>query len=296
MRIAWLIGVWLTCQTFVQAQEGGEGSEDTSGENESGEVESSARDQNLDQAARLTFQSGQQAFSQGDFETALSRFVQAYELSGRSALLYNVAVTLDRLRRDEEALAKFREYLEAEPNALERAEVEARIRVLEEAVANREASEAETGSSADAEPSTGQDVEEGDTTLLPPSEAGSEEEKGLGVLHPAIALSAAGLALVVGGLIVWSGLDATKQNDEFESYARGSGATYGRAEELFNGVRSAEKRTNILIGVTAGVGVAAAALAVFTDWGALSGGEDDATAPVVSIGPNGFLAGARCRF
>ena len=205
------------------------------------------RDQNLDQAARLTFQSAREAFSQGDYETALARFTQAYDLSGRSALLYNIAVTLDRLRRDAEALAKFREYLEVAPNAPDRAEVEARIRVLEQSVQN---SEPEPDPDPEPEPEPDPDPEPTPEILDRPE----EEEGGIGILHPAIALSVAGAAVVAGGLIVWSGLDASSKNDEYESYARSSGATLEEAERRFNDVRSAEKRTNALIGVAAGLG------------------------------------------
>ena len=56
-------------------------------EREAGEPEASSQapryDENLDQAARLTFQTAREAFSQGDYETALSRFEQAYSLSPR---------------------------------------------------------------------------------------------------------------------------------------------------------------------------------------------------------------------
>ena len=73
-----------------------------------------AQDQSqLDEAARLTFESARQAFVAGDYEAALARFRQAYQLSARPGLLYNIAQTLDRLRRDEETVAALREYLEA---------------------------------------------------------------------------------------------------------------------------------------------------------------------------------------
>ncbi|MCA9612446.1 MAG: hypothetical protein KC586_06770, partial [Myxococcales bacterium] len=61
------------------------------------EVEESTqttRDENLDQAARLTFQAAREAFSAGNYELALDRFEQAYQLSPRPVLLYNIGVTL----------------------------------------------------------------------------------------------------------------------------------------------------------------------------------------------------------
>jgi tetratricopeptide (TPR) repeat protein len=89
----------------------------------------------LDSEARSLFEAGRTAFEAGRFEAALERFREAYELSGRPALLYNVGTAADRLRRDAEALEAFRGYVAAVPDAPNRDEVEARIRVLEAAVA-----------------------------------------------------------------------------------------------------------------------------------------------------------------
>jgi tetratricopeptide (TPR) repeat protein len=66
-----------------------------------------------DQEARSLFESGRSAFAQGRYEAALSRFQEAYELSGRSALLYNIATTHDRLRHDREAIESFEAFLAA---------------------------------------------------------------------------------------------------------------------------------------------------------------------------------------
>lgn len=93
----------------------------------------------LDAEARSLFEAGRTAFAAGRFEAALARFQEAYELSQRPALLYNIGTAADRLRRDAQALEAFRAYLAAVPDAANRDEVESRIRVLEEAVAEDEA-------------------------------------------------------------------------------------------------------------------------------------------------------------
>jgi tetratricopeptide (TPR) repeat protein len=99
---------------------------------------SSAQDAGRDEEARSLFEAGRTAFAAGRFESALARFREAYELSGRTALLYNIGTAADRLRRDAEALEAFRAYVAAEPGAENRGEVEARIAVLERAVAAAE--------------------------------------------------------------------------------------------------------------------------------------------------------------
>ncbi len=89
--------------------------------------------------ARGLFEAGTAAFAAGRYESALDYFERAYELTGLPELLYNIGQSADRLRRDERALEAFRAYLEATPEAEDRAAVEARIAALERTVAERRA-------------------------------------------------------------------------------------------------------------------------------------------------------------
>lgn len=259
--------------------------QDDPGENQ-GQVQAPTENESLDQAARLTFEAGRDAFASGDYEEALERFEQAYRLSPRPILLYNVGLALDRLRRDEDALARFREYLEiTEADAPERTQVEARVRSLEESVAREQAlQEALRQSEEDAR----RREEEAQTTP-------STEDGGGGGLSPVWVIAAGSAALVAGGVTVWSGLDASSKNDEFESFATGPGATFDRAQQLFDDTTAAETRTNILIGVTAGLAVTAGVLAIFTDW---SGSEEEEEAPgpdatpIVAASHDGLVLGA----
>jgi len=85
--------------------------------------------------ARLLFLAGQEAFEQSRYEGALDYFLRAHELTGDDELLYNIGVTADRLRRDADALDAFERYVEANPRTPDRAQIEARIRVLREQIA-----------------------------------------------------------------------------------------------------------------------------------------------------------------
>ena len=98
-----------------------------------------------DEEARALFQAGRAAFTDGRFGDALDYFRRSHEISGRPVLLFNVGTAADRLRMNQEALAAFRSYLEALPEATNRREVEARIRVLEDAVAVEERQREEPG-------------------------------------------------------------------------------------------------------------------------------------------------------
>ncbi len=87
---------------------------------------------NHDAQAHALFDEGRAAFAQGRFEDALRLFRQAYRLSSRPELLYNIGSAADRLRRDREALQAFQAYLDrAPPDAASRAEVQRRIEVLQ---------------------------------------------------------------------------------------------------------------------------------------------------------------------
>jgi hypothetical protein len=87
-----------------------------------------------DQQARSLFEKGRQAYGDGQYRDAWAYFHQAYQLSGRPELLYNIGQTADRLGQDADALRAFRMYVERLPAAQNRHDVENRIHALEERV------------------------------------------------------------------------------------------------------------------------------------------------------------------
>jgi tetratricopeptide (TPR) repeat protein len=98
-----------------------------------------ARAQEHDAEAHGLYSAGAAAFQSGRYDEALRYFQQAYDLSHRPELLYNVGQSADRARQDQVALDAFRQYLEATPTASNREEIEGRIRVLERATAAHQA-------------------------------------------------------------------------------------------------------------------------------------------------------------
>jgi tetratricopeptide (TPR) repeat protein len=102
------------------------------------EEEAAARAERTEEA-RLLFLAGQSAFDDGRYPDALASFERSYELAEDPQILYNIAVTLDRLRRDGEALEAFQMYLELQPNTPDRRDIEARIEIIEDQIAAREA-------------------------------------------------------------------------------------------------------------------------------------------------------------
>jgi tetratricopeptide (TPR) repeat protein len=64
-----------------------------------------------DQRARELFQKGDVAYSEGRYEEAREAFQEAYDLSGRAQLLFNVSNALERLGRYQEAVDALDKYL-----------------------------------------------------------------------------------------------------------------------------------------------------------------------------------------
>jgi tetratricopeptide (TPR) repeat protein len=93
-------------------------------------------------------------------------------------------------------------------------------------------------------------------------------------LKPIVFWTAAGVTAVLGGITLWSGLNASAKNDAYEAYARQPDATSDEALRGYDDALSAQTRTNVLLVST---GVVAAATAVvglfFTDWGGAPGAE-----------------------
>lgn len=101
-----------------------------------------------DLEARSEFEAGAIVFAEGGFAEALAHFERSYELSGRPELLYNIAICHDRLRHDRLAVQNYDAFLEALPETERRAEVEARLPALREAIAREDAERAALAAAA----------------------------------------------------------------------------------------------------------------------------------------------------
>ncbi|HJL18577.1 MAG TPA: tetratricopeptide repeat protein [Sandaracinaceae bacterium LLY-WYZ-13_1] len=98
-----------------------------------------------DERARILFEAARVHFDAGRYEEALPEFEEAYELSGRAALLYNVGVTRERLGDHTGALEAFEAFLESgeEVPGMSRERLEARVEALRERVDRVERDELE---------------------------------------------------------------------------------------------------------------------------------------------------------
>ncbi|MDH5673078.1 MAG: hypothetical protein OEZ06_13060 [Myxococcales bacterium] len=129
-----------------------------------------------DDRARALFEAGRAAIDEGDYAGAHRYFSEAYDVSKRPQLLFNIANSAERLRRDDEALQLYRRFLEEVPDAANRAYVEGRIRALE-AVQPKPAGTAEPAeATSEGNAATGEAKEAEQTGQGAPGEAMAEAE------------------------------------------------------------------------------------------------------------------------
>lgn len=94
-----------------------------------------ARAQEADREAQALYEAGEVAFSDGRFDDAVSRFLEAHRLSGRDGMLYNIALCYERQGDDVHAAEFYERYLAAMPDAPNHADAERRLAVSRERVA-----------------------------------------------------------------------------------------------------------------------------------------------------------------
>jgi hypothetical protein len=91
--------------------------------------------------------------------------------------------------------------------------------------------------------------------LPPPHEPDKPEKRG--GWSPIVVVVGGSLTAVAGGFLIWSGLDTVGQRSTFNASPTQANLDTGRSDEL---------RTNVLVGVTAGLGVLTCLAAAFVDW------------------------------
>lgn len=100
--------------------------------------------QGLSGEAQTRFSAGHDAFARGDDADALAAFLEAYRLSRRDELLFDIGVVADRLRDDERAIDAFDRFVRALPQLPEADLAERRLSRLRRLQAEKSASEPAT--------------------------------------------------------------------------------------------------------------------------------------------------------
>lgn len=177
-----------------------------------------------DERARLHFESGRSYFEEGAYERALVEFERAYELSPRTAMLFNLGTTYERLARYGEAADAFERYANESPDLPNRATLLRRVENLRRRAAAQEANEPDPGPDPDVETETEAETQTGSTSTstAPPSEttsSGGGGGAGL-IIGGAVGLGVAGVGLVMTA--IFGGLTLAEQSSvEDGCYATG---------------------------------------------------------------------------
>ena len=70
-----------------------------------------------DEEAKASYQQGEKLFKDGNFEQAEKQFMEAYNLSEKQGILYNLAICNEKMEKIDKAIAYYQLYLEELPDA-----------------------------------------------------------------------------------------------------------------------------------------------------------------------------------
>jgi len=247
--------------------------------------------------------------------TALLQAVRAHDKAGNSVRAANLALQLrDKYPSDQPAKKAANAVIRAvQPsNVLVEAECEKQCTLELDGALLRHPTFFAT---PDVEHSLNAAFDDGETSTYLHGAAGDIKEVTLAAPAPPAPppiprwgfFSSLGATVAMGAVTVWSGIDANKGVEAYEAAARtanspgiNNGASPTPAElaqSLLDEGRKKERRTNVLIGITAGMAATTAVLGVFTNW---KGESREAGAqriePAVGVSKQGGLLTIKGRF
>lgn len=252
-------------------------------------------------AAAKLFAEGQKSYSTGDFRHAAESFEAAYARAPRLAPLWNAARAWHKARELVRAANLYAKYLKlAPPSAPDRNSATAAMRELEPKLARLEihasgfddvkldgvavegiddqgqatvfvtpGSHVLEGASHGKHATKTVDAPAGASSSVllhvepevapppPPPPVALPEEKHKG-WSPIVVAVGGGLTAVSAGILIWSGVDTLDQRSTFDA---------ARTQQNLDDGKSKQLRTNVMIGVTAGLAALTAVAAIFlVDW------------------------------
>lgn len=207
---------------------------------------SSARgDGNIEQA-KAYFQAGVEAYDQGKYEVALREFQHAHALSHSPALYFNMAACEEHMDHYQAAGLLLRQYLIEKPDADDKANVELRIKALEE---RDERLHKMT------EPPPVKPAPAVTSTTTPPPVAPPPEKPRLKYTWVLLGATAA-----VGAAAIGVGAYTVAHHSDLKNGCGNS--VDGCTTAQIDGLKSTAIATDVLIGVTAAAAVATVVFAV----------------------------------
>jgi hypothetical protein len=247
-------------------------------------------DETHDRAARA-FEAGEGAFASGEYRRAAALFEQANALAPHPSALINAAKAWIHASENAKAANLLVGVVDT-GSSRDRAEAKTMLDEIEPRLGQLVVR-------ADDPSIDGASVVSGATTFVEPGEhsvrgrvhgrviertvrVGQGEQRGVALAlaldvapppHPPeerhglpriVTYALGGATIVAGGLTLWSGLDVLAQKRVFDRT---------QADQDLDDGLARQRRTNILIGVTAGLAVLTGVAAIFTSWSAASTSE-----------------------
>lgn len=203
-----------------------------------------------DAKARTLYKQGDKAYAEGNYEAALDAFQQAYELSHRELLLYNIGNTYERLGKPKEAADALEQYLphakKAEKDTIEKRIDNLKKRAEEEAEAEKKRLAEEAAAKKAAEEEKQKEVPAPEPTKPEP-----ERDKTL----PYVLI---GVGVVGVGAGTFFGLKALSARSDAESGCDGSLCSDAAKDAL-----DRDKTYSLLTDVSLGIGLVSAGVGTY---------------------------------
>lgn len=210
-----------------------------------------------DQKARELFRLAESHYAAGRYEKAVVLYDEAYQLSGRAELLLAMVNAYERMGDYKQAIARLRDYLE-HPRARNATSLRDRLRRLEAAERDREAENERLRRLELAEQERARELrrlrEERARTRPAEVEARSSGPSNR-TAYLLLGTGAAGL----GGAVAFGIVSRRAGQDAQDSCAEDGGLCRGSAEDALD----REKRFALFADISAGVGIASAAVGVY---------------------------------
>ena len=199
-----------------------------------------AAGENMEQA-KAYFGAGVDAYDQGKYEVALREFQHAHALSHSPALYFNMAACEEHMDHYQAAALLLRQYLIEKPDADDRANVELRVKSLEE--------RDERLHKIEPEPTVKPNAGVTPTATAPPAKA-----------HLKYTWVMLGATAAVGAAAIGVGAYTVAHHSDLKNGCGNS--VDGCTSSQINGLKSTAIATDVLIGVAAAAAVATVVFAV----------------------------------
>jgi tetratricopeptide (TPR) repeat protein len=241
-----------------------------------------------DAEARDHYEKGLKHYNLGEFDPAVEEFKKAYELSDAPGLLFNIAQVYRAKEDYKQALYFYRTYLRLQPDAPNRADVEARVADLERLVAEKQklqdAPPKETIPPENKEP-----LAPTPQMQTPPPQRRDTGEPGSGKTFELAGLITAGVGVALLGTGIVFGLSASSASDDLTKASQMGTPWSPALQQKYDDGQSAQTKATLFT-ILGGAAIVGGGVLYYLGWN--KNNSSVALAPL----PGGTAMVVTCRF